>query len=52
MDRAIKAGDKKYIITCKTYEKLKSGEIDKGQAIRVLGDVGINRNIIDLWSNK
>ena len=52
MDRATKAGDKKYIITCETYERLKLGEINKDQAIRVLGDVGIKRNIVDLWAKK
>lgn len=49
MKRAIKAGDKKYIITCETYERLKLGAIDKNQAIRILGNIGINRNIVDLW---
>ena len=49
MKRAVIAGDKKYIITCETYEKLKIGAIDKNQAIRILGDIGIKRNIVDLW---
>ena len=49
MVRAIEAGDKKYIVTCETYDKLKTGQIDKNQAIRIMGDIGINRNVVDLW---
>lgn len=49
MKRAVKAGDKKYIITCKVYDELKRGVINKKQAWLTLANNNIGCNVLELW---
>ena len=50
VDRARRDGDKKFIAIDDVYRRLKGGEIDKINALRLLGDAGVNgKNLMELW---
>ncbi len=47
LERAKRSGDKKFILMDATFKKLKTGEIDKGQALEILGNS--YENTIVMW---